>query len=122
MLAQHLADLPADGEDGVQRGHRLLEDERDLPTAYAPQLRGGRPQQVDALEERLAGDGGRGRQQAQDRHRADALAAARLADEPEHLPGRQRERDPVDGVRGAAVGVEPHGEIADVEQWLDHQR
>ena len=36
---QHLADLPAHGEDRVQRGHRLLEDVGDVLAADVPQRR-----------------------------------------------------------------------------------
>ena len=39
VVAQHLADLAADREDRVQRRHRLLEDERDLPPAHLAQGR-----------------------------------------------------------------------------------
>ena len=54
VLAQDLADLPADREHRVERGRRLLEDERDLAAADAPQLRRRRREQVDAVEERRA--------------------------------------------------------------------
>jgi hypothetical protein len=39
VLAQDLLDLLPDPENGIERGHRLLEDERDLSTADLAQLR-----------------------------------------------------------------------------------
>ncbi len=38
MQRDHLADLVADGVDGIERGHRLLEHDRDFPGADAVHL------------------------------------------------------------------------------------
>ena len=86
VLAQHLADLSPDREHRVQRRHRLLEDERDLAAAHRAQPRAASsesrstPSNIDAAADRR----GLG-QQPHERHAGHALAAARLADDPEHL-------------------------------------
>src|SRR2546425_10861385 len=83
-----LRELAPDGEHRVQRGHRLLEDHRDLAAADPPHLLVGERQEVPALEADPARHdpaGGR-RDEAHDGERADALAAARLADEGHGLP------------------------------------
>ena len=98
-----LADLLADREHRVERGHRLLEDERDLPAADSRDARGGRGEQVDALEARGAGDGG-GRRAA-GRRIDSAVTLLPQPDSPtiaEHLARRRAsKRDAVDGVDGA---------------------
>ena len=83
LLVQHRSfrDLLADGQHRVQRGHRILEDHRDLvaPDRAHPLL--VELQQVLAVvADRAARDHRRRRRdQLQHRHRRHALAAARLA-------------------------------------------
>ena len=70
----------------VERRHRLLEDERDLRgRARARSSRGDSASRSVAVEQRAAADHRRLGQQPHERHARDALAAARLADDPEHL-------------------------------------
>ena len=76
-------------------------------------------EQVRAVEDGLAADPQAGLlgQQAHDRQRGDALAAAGLADQADHLAGVDREGHPVDGVHGALTAPgEGDGEIVDLEQ------
>ena len=81
MADQRLAQLRADAEHRIQRGHRVLEHAGNLAPAQRLQLRQRCGQQVAALEaDRAAALGVLG-QQVQDRHRGDALARARLADQ-----------------------------------------
>ena len=54
------------------------------------------------------------------RERGDALAAARLADDPERLARRDVERDPVDGVDVPALGPELDVEVLDGEERLGY--
>ena len=84
VQAQHLADLEADREHRIERGHRLLEDHGDVLAAQRA-ARGDRQlQQLAPLEaharirihERRVR-----RQQAHHRQRADRLAAARFSDQ-----------------------------------------
>ena len=49
VLLDLLGDLRPDLENRVQRGHRVLEDHRDLCAAHAPQLVLTRPDQLGAL-------------------------------------------------------------------------
>src|SRR4051794_33277351 len=116
MVTEHLADLVPDLERRVERRHRLLEDERDLAAANTPQPRRRRRQQVLPVEHRPAGDDGRLGKKSQEGHEAHALAAAGLADDAEHLLLAEREREPIDRVDRAVVGLEADGEILDVEQ------
>src|SRR5580765_6245275 len=51
MPLEYLGDLAADAKRRVQRGHRLLEDERNLPAAYLADLLRRRAEQVGAVEE-----------------------------------------------------------------------
>ncbi len=100
-LVQHdrLDDLLADGEDRVERGHRLLEDHRDLLAADACASRAAPSvEQIASLEHDAAADDPARRlaSRPQDRQRGDALAAARFADDAERLararPRRRRRR------------------------------
>src|SRR5436190_15564057 len=114
---ERLADLPADGQHRIQRGHRVLEDHRDLAAANAPQRPVPEPQQVTPPEERgAAGDVTGPRQDAEQRECGHALAAARLADDAERLARADLERDAVDGVDGAAVGAELDAQPLDLEE------
>ncbi len=81
MPDQRLGDLVADREHRVQRCHRLLEHARDVAAAQALQLGQACGEQVAALEADAARALGVVGQQVEDRHRGDALARARLADQ-----------------------------------------
>ena len=106
-------DLVADGVDGAQRAHRLLEDHRDL---LAPDLAdraalGRNPRQVDDLVLPVQGDRSpldasrRARHQTQDGRGGHALAAAALADDADGAVGADVEAHAVDGAHDAVVGV-----------------
>ena len=108
VVAQHLADLAPDGEHRVQRGHRLLEHERDLAPAHARAgSRSSSREQVAARRSapcrRHARGGGSSR--------SSAIAVTLLPqpDSPttaEHLAAVERERDAVDGEHRALLGAE----------------
>jgi hypothetical protein len=118
-----LDDLLADPLDRVQRGHRVLEDHRDLRPADLAQLVLGGAQELGALVVRRAGERGvRRAVEAEQAQRGDRLARAGLAHDGEHLAGAQRQRDVVDGVDGALVGAEVDLEVLDVEQQLPARR
>jgi hypothetical protein len=106
-----------DGEDRVQAGHGILEDHRDVAAAHAAHLALGQSQQVAPVELDGAGDA-RVRdhaREAHDRVRRHALAAARLADEPDELAAAHAEGDPVDGVHDAFSRCEVDDQVANVE-------
>ena len=71
-----LADLAAHFEDRVEGGQRVLEHHGDPPAPQLAHLLLGKLEEVLTLEEDLAADLGRRRQQSEDGHRGDALAGA----------------------------------------------
>ena len=118
--AQALGQLPADGEDRVQRRHRLLEDHADLVAADgAHQIVVGAAQ-LDPLaaaveEQAAAGDLAAAEldepHQAQRRHR---LARPALADEAHGLARRDGEADVLDPHHRAVLGLELDAEVPDL--------
>ena len=118
MQGDHLADLIADGVDRIERGHRLLEHDGDFPGANFVHLVRRQRNEVAALPQDLpAGDAaGRHRDQLQDRHRGDGLAAAGFADHADCLAARDGEIDAIHGLHDAVVGGEVGLESPDVEQ------
>src|SRR5579883_1839774 len=104
MALDHLDDLVAHREGRVERGHRLLKDHGDLVAAPLAHLRRLELEEVDALEQDLAAGNParRPRDQAHDRERRHALAAAGFADDAESAASLQREAHAVDGVELAA--------------------
>src|SRR6476660_3141940 len=77
-------------------------------------------QDVDAIEDDLAGDDPAGwvRYQPSDRQRSHALPAARLTDQPEGLAVAELERDVVDGLDDAVRREEVSREVADRQKLL----
>ena len=115
--AQLLLDLPADGVDGRQRGHRVLEDHRDLTAANRPHLALREPHQVAAAVEHLALDDRVGvPDQPHHRQHRDRLAGPGLADDAEHPADRNRQREVVDCLDDAVLGPEGDAEVTELEQ------
>ena len=89
--ARDLGDLVADGEDRVERGHRLLEDHRDAVAAdRAACSRSSSVEQVACPRTRCALPGSMrpgGRMRRRSESAVTRLAAARLADEADRLAG-----------------------------------
>ena len=108
-----LAHLAADGEQRIERGHRLLEDHRDLVAADALHLGLAELEQVLALEADGAADDAAGRvcHQAQNRQRRHALAAARFAHHAQRLAALEVIGNAVDRTHGADRGEEMGLEI-----------
>ncbi len=90
----------------------------DLVAAQLAHLRRLQLQEIDAFEADLAaGDAaGRLRDQAHDRERGHALAAAGLADDAERAARRQREADAVDRAKLAAIDREVRAQVPHFEQ------
>ena len=118
MQGDHLADLVADGVDRVERGHRLLEHDRDFLGANPVHLVGRHRHQVAALPQDLpAGDAsGRHRDQLEHGKRGHRLAATELADHADGLAAPDGEIDAVDRLHDAVVGGEMRLQSPDVEQ------
>src|SRR5512132_663798 len=119
MSLERFADLAADGEHRVQARHRVLEDHRDLAPPDLAQLGVGETQQVAASEHRRAvRDLSSAREDAHQRERGHALAAARLADDAERFTGGDVEADAVAGMHRPATSPEPDLEVLDGEERL----
>ena len=103
-----LGDLLADREDRVERGHRLLEDHRDVVAADLRHLVLVERREVLTVEDDVrAGLDATGRvDELHDRERGHGLAAPGLTDDAERAALRDREVDAVDGPDQAAVGLE----------------
>ena len=103
-----LDELLADLVEGVQRGERVLEDHRDLVAADLAQLVVGHLDQVRALEHDPAGDLGV-RRPGSARGSSGWRRSCRSPDSPtipSVSPLLDLERDAVDGLDDALVGVE----------------
>ena len=110
-----LDDLVADRVKGAKGGHRLLEDQRDLPAADAAHLSaiGFEPGQVDLVglavpvlatqPNRTFLDAPILFNDAQDRAGGDALAAAAFADDAKRLAGIDIEASAIDGAHDAFI-------------------
>ena len=117
MDLQHLADLPLDRVQRIERGHRLLEDDADVVAAHRAELGVARLEEVLALEEDLARRvRGRGRQELHHRQRGDRLARSRLADERDGLALADVEARALDRDGDIAALAEFDAEIADREE------
>ena len=111
-----LDDLVADPHHRVQAGRRLLKDHADAPAAHRTHARFGQREHVGAFERDLAvRDVAVLGQQPHQRKRSHALAAARFADEREGLAALDREREAVDRLDEAGLGVECDLEVGDVQ-------
>ncbi len=113
-----LADLPLDGVQRVEAGHRLLEDEADVVAAHVAQAAGVGREHVLAAVAHGAGDLGVLRQQPHGRERGHRLARAALADERQGLAGKELEADAAHRLGALAALDEGDAEVADVEQRL----
>ena len=87
MLQHRLDDLPADGQQRVERRHRLLEDHRDLAAAEASHRFLGQREVVLAGKAGRAGEARVGAVGEEPHHgeRRDRLAAAGFADQRDDL-------------------------------------
>ncbi len=117
MDLQHLADLPLDRVQRVERGHRFLEDDADLVAAHRPQLLLVRLEEILALEVDLARRmDRRGRQQPHHRERRHRLARTGFADQRHRLALDDVETGTLDRHGRRAALLEGDPEIADREE------
>jgi hypothetical protein len=117
MDGQRLGDLQPDGEQRVERGHRLLEDHRDVAAANLAHLFVVEIEQALAVERDLAaGAPGEPRQQPHDRERRDRLAGAGFADDGDDLAAADLEAQALDRTHGAARRLEMDVQVFDLQQ------
>jgi len=115
--AQGLRDLLPAGKHGVERGHGLLEDHRDLLAPDLPHLAGGQVHEVPAVVEDLSLHDLAGglRDQLHHAERGHRLAAAGLADHAERLALVDMQVHAVHGADDALVREEVRLEVLDFE-------
>jgi len=105
MKEDGLGNLAADGIDGIERSHRILENNADSATAYLAHLFFGVLCDIFPVEQDFAPDDLAGlRQDAQDGIGGNAFTAAGFADDAEHLAFFEVEGKAVDGFDLAGVG------------------
>ena len=119
--SDRLDDLRTDREHRVQRGHRVLEDHRDVVPTHSPHVAIGERQQVSSLEGGPARDTGRLGVEAHEGECAHRLARARLADDREHLSGMEFEAHVADGLDDARLRREADVETFDDEDRISHR-
>src|SRR3954471_23309277 len=85
MQRQGLAELPADGQHGIECARGILEDHGDAPAPDTVELGGRRSKDIATVETNGAGDAGIPRQQPEGRKPRHRLARPGLADEAERL-------------------------------------
>ena len=118
MDAQRLGDLQSDRQDRIERGHRLLEDHRDVAAANLAHLFVGQVEEIAALEgdAALRDAPGQLRQEAHDRERRDRFARSGFADDGDHLAGVDVKRQALHRADDPARGQELDMEVVDLEQ------
>ena len=116
--------LVADGENRVERGHRVLEHHRHRRPAQGLALARAQAQKIAAVEQDRARSDARGRrrQNTHDRPHRHALATAGLADQRDMPMRGNVERDVAQHLRAAAVGPEIHAERANRQQRVGGHR
>jgi len=124
MRAERLGDLLAHRVDGVERGHRLLEDDGDLLAADEAHRSGVERHEIAALPENPPGDDAAGRHRDQLQHGmgGDGLAAAGFADDAHRLAPPDADVDAVDRPHHAVIGAEMRLKSDDVEQGAAGRR
>ncbi|MNF98099.1 hypothetical protein D3C84_809470 [compost metagenome] len=116
VLTEDFLDLETHGVAGVEGGHRVLEDHRQVLADDAPALAALEAQHVGAVELQAGGADHAGWvDQAHQRQHGHRLARAGLADDGQHLALGDAEIEAVDHRHGAGV-AEAHAEVLDVEQ------
>src|SRR5450759_2291991 len=119
---QRFSHLPARAVDGVEGGHRVLEDHRHLGAPDFFHLILGEPGQLAALEpDRSAVDPARAGQKPHDRERCHRLPGAGLSDDAERLARVDVERDSVDRPHDARFEGQVGVHVVELQQVEGHQ-
>ena len=117
MRADRLDDLVADGEDRIERRHRILEHHRGGFAAHRRQCAAVGAENIDAIERHgLGGDLCRGAEQAQQRQEGHRLAGAGLADDTEAFAFVDVKADAAHGLHVAAMLGEIDLQALDVDK------
>ena len=113
---QHLGHLVGHPHIGVQRGHRVLKDHRDLFGPDAVQHLGRGVQDLLPVEQDAARGAAVARQKAHDREGQLRLAAAGFADDAQGLARIDGQGHVVDGPHLGIVGLEADRKVAQFEK------
>ena len=116
VLLQRLDQLGADGQHRIERGHRVLEHDRQRTAAQLAQFLRRQLQQILPIEHHAAGEFCFLRQQLQDRARQHGLAATGLADHAERPTGADGEVDTVHRAQIAARRRQIDDDVLDGKQ------
>src|SRR6266404_5461342 len=118
MRQEIFRDLRPDPHDGVERRHRILEDDGNGSATDFPQRPISEGEQARFLEKDAAANDPPWRRlnQPKDREHADRFAAAALPDDRKALAPVDGIGDAVQGVHNAVDGVELRLEIANLQQ------
>ncbi|MNS68216.1 hypothetical protein D3C72_1014910 [compost metagenome] len=121
MQLQNLTDLPLDGVERVERGHRFLKDHGDVVAAHGAKRTFRQGQHILAVEQDFPRRMARCRigQQFEDGIRRDRLTGTGFANEGDDFARHQVEGDLIDGDAGRAALMEGDGEITDREKRLN---
>ena len=114
---QRLHHLQSDRQHRIERGHRLLEDHRDVAAADLPHRLVVEAQQIAILEQdpSLLHPRGCGRQQAHHRQRGYRLARSAFADDGHDLAGLDSIGNPLDRAHDASLGLEMYVQVVDFQ-------
>ena len=125
MQGNDLIDLGADAEHGVQAGHRLLKDHRNIVAAQTLHLFGGGLGNIVGLAiAQIQADGAlddlalRALQQLHQGQAGDGLAAAGLADNAHGLADGHLKRDAVHALDNTGVGEEVGVQVVKLDRVL----
>ena len=114
-------ELLADGEDGIERRHGVLEDHGDVAATQPALLLGRQVEDVAAIEaDRARDDAGVGRQQVGYRRDEGGLAATAFADDADDLAGPRLEIDMAQGAHPSGRGGVVDREVGNGEEWTRH--
>ena len=115
---KRLHDLQPDGQHRVERGHRLLEDHRDVAAAQRAHLVLGEREEIASFEQDAPVRDASGRlgEEAHDRERRYRFAAAGFADQRDHLARIDLPAHALHGADDAARRDEMHVQVFDRQQ------
>jgi hypothetical protein len=116
MQPDCLDNLLADGINGIQAGHRLLENHRDTVPANGAYSLVGQFKEISAVEIYLAGNdfAGRVSYKTHNGQRGNAFATAAFTDEGKRLALFYRKADILNGTGNPGFGKEVHTKAFDV--------
>ncbi len=118
VKGERFGDLVAHLHEGIERGHRVLEDHGDAFSTDFAELSLGNGEQVGSFQKRFArmNAAGRLRNEAEEGVAGDGFPRSRFSDDSQGLPFLHGERNVLNGMDYAIAGVETGGEIPDVEK------